>query len=486
MASFTKKAAMTDMSIALELLNNTDATFRDCIKKSYRMLKDGASRHTSIDCNRQIEQNLNIFQGELLQNIDISIHLMTANVALIPQSTRRIIETLEIPPPSPGPINMPPTMSPPQPPPIIEPPPISSNDNNNNDPINLSINDPVQDDVNIVSPQPADNAADLMALSPMSTDNNNDDNDDNNNDDNDDNNNDNNDDNNNRMTPQNKKIRAKWKVGDPVQIFSDSRKKWYRGEIIEMKHDDKGEWLVIKYKALNILRVKELQRYNTSNLRIAAKLGRPKNYNRTKIWNDNEAYLNPGEQDHCIFISQLINSNDPFMRTPNLGKKLRHRKKDNNFNHFSIYKLLLQLALYDDWQDFNKRIGDKKKYPKTYIGDVGTTWTLLAENKGRDKHIEKLYNVMEQQKSFQRVKKYYNYHCDIKDDETDNVFDDNEEWDWKQPNQTILQIIKTETNLKNAVPVDNDNNDDQNDANMQDPNDEPPVMTASQYYAHLF
>jgi len=56
------------------------------------------------------------------------------------------------------------------------------------------------------------------------------------------------------------KIRAGWKMGASCQIYSNSKKKWFYGEVAQIFTDEEGEWLEVRYdKSMS----KQVQRYST-------------------------------------------------------------------------------------------------------------------------------------------------------------------------------------------------------------------------------
>ena len=57
--------------------------------------------------------------------------------------------------------------------------------------------------------------------------------------------------------------RSKLIKGDEVEIYSESNRKWFKGEINKIFHDEEGEWLVIWYsQSKQYLARKEIQRYS--------------------------------------------------------------------------------------------------------------------------------------------------------------------------------------------------------------------------------
>eukprot|EP00486_Rosalina_sp_Unknown_P001532 CAMPEP_0201564098 /NCGR_PEP_ID=MMETSP0190_2-20130828/2035_1 /ASSEMBLY_ACC=CAM_ASM_000263 /TAXON_ID=37353 /ORGANISM="Rosalina sp." /LENGTH=606 /DNA_ID=CAMNT_0047979789 /DNA_START=209 /DNA_END=2029 /DNA_ORIENTATION=+ len=55
-------------------------------------------------------------------------------------------------------------------------------------------------------------------------------------------------------------IRASWKTGAHCQIYSNSKKKWFQGEVAQIFTDEEGEWLEVRYdKSMS----KQVQRYSS-------------------------------------------------------------------------------------------------------------------------------------------------------------------------------------------------------------------------------
>eukprot|EP01083_Nonionella_stella_P280957 955964_1 len=55
-------------------------------------------------------------------------------------------------------------------------------------------------------------------------------------------------------------IRAGWKTGANCQIYSNSKKKWFQGEVAQIFTDEEGEWLEVRYdKSMS----KQVQRYSS-------------------------------------------------------------------------------------------------------------------------------------------------------------------------------------------------------------------------------
>jgi len=55
-------------------------------------------------------------------------------------------------------------------------------------------------------------------------------------------------------------LRASWKTGSPCQIYSNSKKKWFMGEVAQIFTDEEGEWLEVRYdKSMS----KQVQRYSS-------------------------------------------------------------------------------------------------------------------------------------------------------------------------------------------------------------------------------
>ena len=55
-------------------------------------------------------------------------------------------------------------------------------------------------------------------------------------------------------------IRYKWKTGDMCQIYSNTNKQWFQGVIVQIFHDEEGEWIEVRYhRSMS----KQVQRYST-------------------------------------------------------------------------------------------------------------------------------------------------------------------------------------------------------------------------------
>eukprot|EP01083_Nonionella_stella_P286075 973681_1 len=64
-----------------------------------------------------------------------------------------------------------------------------------------------------------------------------------------------------------KEIRAGWKDGSVVEVYSASASKWYKGEIKRIFTDAEGEWLEVLYDAGNDIRHKQVSRDDTDTIR---------------------------------------------------------------------------------------------------------------------------------------------------------------------------------------------------------------------------
>eukprot|EP01083_Nonionella_stella_P088137 245443_1 len=62
-------------------------------------------------------------------------------------------------------------------------------------------------------------------------------------------------------------IRASWKVGSVVEIFSSSSKQWHKGTVMKILNDEEGEWLEVQYEANNMKRVKQTPREDADTIR---------------------------------------------------------------------------------------------------------------------------------------------------------------------------------------------------------------------------
>eukprot|EP01084_Bolivina_argentea_P168881 292785_1 len=75
------------------------------------------------------------------------------------------------------------------------------------------------------------------------------------------------------VTVQDDDVRASWKVGSVVEIFSASSKQWHKGTVTKILNDEEGEqegeWLRIQYTVSenNDMRVKLAARENSDIIR---------------------------------------------------------------------------------------------------------------------------------------------------------------------------------------------------------------------------
>eukprot|EP01084_Bolivina_argentea_P107502 192203_1 len=62
-------------------------------------------------------------------------------------------------------------------------------------------------------------------------------------------------------------IRANWKKGSLVEVFSSSSQTWYKGEIVRIFTDDEGEWLEVSYSPGTTKRQKQIPRDDKDSIR---------------------------------------------------------------------------------------------------------------------------------------------------------------------------------------------------------------------------
>eukprot|EP01084_Bolivina_argentea_P304807 526505_1 len=58
-------------------------------------------------------------------------------------------------------------------------------------------------------------------------------------------------------------IRDGWKTGSHCQIYSNSKKKWFQGEVTQIFTDEEGEWLEVRYRYDNKSTSKQVTRYSS-------------------------------------------------------------------------------------------------------------------------------------------------------------------------------------------------------------------------------
>eukprot|EP01083_Nonionella_stella_P095657 268596_1 len=56
-------------------------------------------------------------------------------------------------------------------------------------------------------------------------------------------------------------IRASWRVGSTVEIYSESSTQWHTAKVTKISHDEEGEWLEVRWNAIN----------NTKRVKLAAR-----------------------------------------------------------------------------------------------------------------------------------------------------------------------------------------------------------------------
>eukprot|EP01084_Bolivina_argentea_P223310 377862_1 len=70
------------------------------------------------------------------------------------------------------------------------------------------------------------------------------------------------------ITNDTKEKREQLQVGSSCQIYSEKQKQWFTGEITNILEDEEGEWLSVVYRTDRGQREKQVQRFNTTELKI--------------------------------------------------------------------------------------------------------------------------------------------------------------------------------------------------------------------------
>jgi len=74
-------------------------------------------------------------------------------------------------------------------------------------------------------------------------------------------------------------VRAEWKTGAQCQIYSNSKRKWFPGEVAQIFTDEEGEWLEVRYdKSMS----KQVQRYSSDIRPHPDDMKKPKKPNKRK------------------------------------------------------------------------------------------------------------------------------------------------------------------------------------------------------------
>eukprot|EP01084_Bolivina_argentea_P051820 95296_1 len=72
-------------------------------------------------------------------------------------------------------------------------------------------------------------------------------------------------------------LRKSWKVGSKVEVYSNSAKKWYEGDVTRIFFDTEGEWLEIQYAVGKAMRLKQIPRDDKDAIRPLHKAGQQSN-----------------------------------------------------------------------------------------------------------------------------------------------------------------------------------------------------------------
>eukprot|EP01084_Bolivina_argentea_P263451 445919_1 len=130
--------------------------------------------------------------------------------------------------------------------------------------------------------------------------------------------------------------REAWKVGSKCHIHSNGKKKWFDGVIMDIFHDEQGEWLKVGYNTDNTAKHKEIQRYNKD---IKPIIPKPKHKSNPKPITPNTPLEDIKEDEDeqneypdtfstnkkthkkTISFSNDIESYNPHTTTPRLNKR---------------------------------------------------------------------------------------------------------------------------------------------------------------------
>lgn len=66
------------------------------------------------------------------------------------------------------------------------------------------------------------------------------------------------------MTPEEEVLRQQLKVGSTCSIWSDTNQMWCPGKVKRIKHDDLGEWLLVRYICKRVVMEKDVQRFDSA------------------------------------------------------------------------------------------------------------------------------------------------------------------------------------------------------------------------------
>lgn len=66
-------------------------------------------------------------------------------------------------------------------------------------------------------------------------------------------------------------IRKQWKVGSKVEVYSNSARKWFEGDITRIFYDAEGEWLEVQYAIQQMMRLKQIPRDDKEAIRPTTK-----------------------------------------------------------------------------------------------------------------------------------------------------------------------------------------------------------------------
>ena len=140
--------------------------------------------------------------------------------------------------------------------------------------------------------------------------------------------------------------RRKWNIGSQVEIYSNSKSKWVKGDIINIINDNEGEWLQVKYLGT---KTKQIQRYN--------KFIRPIGNKQNKYKPQQNPSPTPSSEYICRRCKKQGDhwrSNCPLAKQQNYSKKLilhSNIKQHQQWRILLIYGYILIMS--------NDKIRDK-------------------------------------------------------------------------------------------------------------------------------
>ena len=101
-------------------------------------------------------------------------------------------------------------------------------------------------------------------------------------------------------------IRKQWKVGSKVEVYSNSAKKWFEGDITRIFFDAEGEWLEVQYACGKVMRLKQIPR-------------------------DDKDAIRPLPKSMPIYTQQSASNNDQQLNDPNKAMFQPYRAPQGSF-----------------------------------------------------------------------------------------------------------------------------------------------------------